>query len=168
MTIRAMRFEALKESDHSKELKQALQEGIDAFRATGRVVTAEMANNAIRAVELALLEAEGTSAGSRASKEARPKVIRRSRYAKWSEEDFQALSALNWHVLDPLWERVEAGEVTVDEELTQQQQQAIERGYRKVPGDARTERWPESQLISKLRYLVKAFKHAEQRNLVMS
>ena len=165
MTIRGMRFEALQEPDHSNELKQALREGIDAFRATGRVVTAEMANKAVRAVELALLEKSGASAGP---KSGQPKVIRRSRYAKWSEDDFQALSELNWPVLDPLWERVEAGEVTVDEELTQQQQQTIERGYRKVPGDARTERWPESQLISKLRYLVKAFKHAEQRNLVAS
>ncbi|MEM6370891.1 MAG: hypothetical protein AAF851_21585 [Myxococcota bacterium] len=47
--------------------------------------------------------------------------------------------------------------------LAERGQVAVERGYRKVPPDARTERWPESQLIAKLRYLVQAFKHAETR-----
>lgn len=50
-----------------------------------------------------------------------------------------------------------------DLDLTQTQQIAVERGYRNVPPDARTERWPESQLIAKLRYSVQAFKHAETR-----
>lgn len=162
MPVRPMRFASLEApTDHSSELKDALEAGIEAFRSTGRVVSAEQANAAIAAVERVLQEAEGGR--GRAAAVARPKTIRRSRFAKWTEEDFQALSEVNWGVLDPLWEKVEAGEVVADLELTQTQQTAIERGYKKVPPDARTERWPESQLVSKLRYMVKAFKHAESR-----
>ena len=158
MAVRSMRFEAAKAPDYSTELKKVLDEGLTAFRAMGRTISAEEANEVIRVVEQILLDVDG--AGRRARG---PKVIRRSRFAKWTKQDFEALAEANWDVLDPLWEKVVAGDVVADIELTQAQQLAIKRAYKKVPQDARTERWPESQLISKLRYLVKAFKHAEQR-----
>lgn len=155
-----MRFEPVEAPDYSEELKEALEAGLEAYQATGRVVSAEQANAAIDAAERILLEEDG---GRLRGGPARPRVVRRSRFAKWTDEDFRALSEAKWDVLDPVWEKVEAGDVVADLELTQTQQVAVERAYKKVPPDARTERWPESQLISKLRYMVKAFKYAESR-----
>jgi len=160
MPIRTMNFEFPQEQDSSKELKEALNRGIDAYVRTGRVVTEEKANAIVSTVESMLTEREGPGR-KRVRGRGGGRGRARNKLARWSNEDFEALRGLDWETLDPIWEAYKEGSISVDADLKADQKRAITTAYNRVPGDKRAERSESANVIGRLKHLVSAYEMAE-------
>lgn len=163
MAVRSMDFNFEAEEDSSKELKDALIRGIDTFTRTGRVVTESKANDIIQAVESILAGQEAPGVRRRGAAKAgrggrgRP----RNKVARWGQQDFDALRALDWDTLDAIWEQLKDGGVSEDADLKADQKKAIMAAYNRVPGDKRAERSERAHMVGRLKHLVSAYEAAE-------
>ena len=163
MAIRSMNFTFEAQEDSSKELKDALIRGIDAFTRTGRVVTEAKANEIVRPVET--MQSGGAvpagrrrtgAGGGRGGRGRTPKKV-----ARWAQKDLDALKELDWETLDAIWEQLKDGTITDDSQLKGDQRRAITAAYNRVPGDKRAERSERANVIGRLKHLVSAYEAAE-------
>lgn len=159
MTLRTMNFEFPTEADSSKELKEALARGIDAYTRTGRVVSEEKANAIIEVVEAMLVGEDAPGRRKRVNRGGRGRA--RNKLARWSPQDLENLRNLDWETLDPIYEGFKEGTIVQDADLKNDQKRAIVTAYNKVPGDKRAERSENANVIGRLKHLVAAYEMAE-------
>ena len=158
-----MNFAFPAEEDSSKELKEALVRGIDAYVKIGRPISEAKANAIVETVEAMLVgQDEPRSRRRKAAGGGRGgKGRARNKLARWTSEDLEALRNLDWDTLDAIWESHKEGNVQQDADLKADQKKAVLAAYAKVPGDKRAERSENANIVGRLKHLVSAYEMAE-------
>lgn len=170
MSVRTMKFTRPAEKDFSKELKDALNRGVDDYLKLYRTVSEAQANEIIAVVEAMLdgrhepakkkpTAARGGGSGGRGGK-----GRARNKLARWKPEDVEALRNLDWETLDAIWEGHKDGTIQQDADLKADQKKAIMTAYAKVPGDKRAERSETANVVGRLKHLVSAYELAEAQD----